>query len=133
VSSYQNQRSCKSTIHQRLLKRTATTSRFTSPLYCRPGGCHSRYHWHESSLMLALRIRCKPRMPWILHLNTLLVRQGVLEFRSRCEEKFMPFNRVMDIIRLCLNATEMGFRGRFDGSFLCVSLQPPRLQPSTRS
>ena len=50
--------------------------------------------------------------------NTLLVKQGALTFRLHCDKKTIPWTMVKDIARVLLDATELGFTGRYEGKFV---------------
>ena len=47
--------------------------------------------------------------------NTLLVKQGALTFRLTCDKQVIPWTMVKDIAEVFLQATQLGFTGRYEG------------------
>ncbi|KAL8829586.1 MAG: hypothetical protein Q9191_001937 [Dirinaria sp. TL-2023a] len=50
--------------------------------------------------------------------QALLVRQGALTFRLYCDKQPIPWSMVKDIVKVFLDATELGFNGRYEGKFV---------------
>ena len=50
--------------------------------------------------------------------NTLSVSQGALTLRIHCPTKTIPWTMIRDIANSFLDATELGFTGRFEGRFI---------------
>ena len=50
--------------------------------------------------------------------NALLVRQGALTFRLYCDKRRIPWTMVKDIVTIFLDATQLGFTGRYEGKFV---------------
>ena len=50
--------------------------------------------------------------------NTLLVKQGALTLRLNCDKQVIPWTMVKDIVKVFLEATELGFTGRYEGKFV---------------
>lgn len=56
--------------------------------------------------------------PLAIPSNTLVVKQGALVLRLHCDRKTIPWTMVKDIARVLLEATELGFTGRYEGKFV---------------
>lgn len=50
--------------------------------------------------------------------NRLLVSKGALTFELRCDKSVIPWTMVKDIANIFLEATELGFTGRYEGRFV---------------